>query len=125
MPRAAVLTEAGEPAQSVAVLLEALAADEASSLRPTMLRELGTARLQFGDEAGARAAWTSALEALPPRDRAQRPSLLIALAESDEREGRLAAAGERYREVWSQFPVTPEGARAAERLSSSSGTAAR
>ena len=115
--RAAVLTEAGEPAQSVAVLLDALAADEASSLRPTMLRELGTARLQFGDEAGARAAWTSALEALPPRDRAQRPSLLIALAESDEREGRLAAAGERYRELWSQFPVTPEGARAAERLS--------
>jgi len=114
--RAAVLTEAGEPAQSVAVLLEALAEEEDSPLRPTMFGELGTARLHFGDEAGARAAWDSALKALPPRERERRPALLLALAESDEREGHIEAAGQRYRELWSQFPMTPEGKRAAERL---------
>jgi soluble lytic murein transglycosylase len=114
--RAETLTQAGDSAEAVGVLLEALSSDPDSPLRPTMLRALGDARLGFADEAGARAAWESALRSLPKGKRQERAAVLLALATSHERDGALLSAGERYRTLWAEFPTTEEGDRAAQRL---------
>jgi soluble lytic murein transglycosylase len=111
--RAEVLTEDGEPGRAVAVLLEAIAAHPESSLRAGMFRSLGNARLGFGDESGARAAWAAALRT---RDRSMAPELILGLAESHERDDDSEAAYERYLELWLSFPDSAQGALAGERL---------
>lgn len=111
--QAEVLTEAGEPGQAVAVLLEAIAAYPESNLRAVLFRALGAARLEFGDEGGARAAWDAALRA---HDRDVAPELMLALAESHERNGESEEAFARYRELWLTFPTSEQAERAGRQL---------
>ena len=111
--QAEVLTEAGEPGQAVAVLLEAIAAYPDSNLRAGLFRALGAARLEFGDEGGARAAWDAALRA---HDRDLAPELMLSLAESHDRNGETEQAFARYRELWLTFPASDLAERAGPRL---------
>ncbi|MEZ4218725.1 MAG: transglycosylase SLT domain-containing protein [Myxococcota bacterium] len=112
--RARALLAAGDRPGGVAALLEAIERFPASRLRPDLYRELGDARLAFGDEGGARSAWQAALAGT--RDGAMRASLQAAVAGSYERVGEAAKAYEAYRELWSRYPTSAQAREASARL---------
>jgi len=113
--RARALDDAGESAQAVAVILEALEAYPQSRLRAVLYQKLGDIRLSYADEAAARSAWNQAFEATRKQD--LRAELLRRLAESNEREENLAEAYANYREIWAEHPTHEYAAAAEERLS--------
>jgi len=124
--RVEALLGAGRP-EEAAVACEAFAArHRGSPVAGHVARALGEARLRLGDEAGARAAFGSALDLA--RNDEERGELRLARGRSFERQGRLAEALTTYVRLWSQLPTTTaagEAGAALERLEASGELRAR
>jgi soluble lytic murein transglycosylase len=112
--RGRLLLDEGDASGAAGSMLEALAEHADSRLRSDLYRLLGDARATLGDEEGARAAWSAAVEAT--RDGERRASLRLSIARSLERAGDLAQAGDVYRTLWIFHAGSDGGRIAAERL---------
>jgi soluble lytic murein transglycosylase len=101
--RVRVLLAADRPNDAVVVAEWALARHPKSPLVARLFAGLGDAYVAAGAEPAARDAFGSALQLA--RDPAERAELLLALAESQARDGNDAAAAARYREIWRGHPT--------------------
>lgn len=108
------LFEAKQHREAAATVAAAIERYAKSPLRADLFETLGNARVEAGDEAGARDAWTKGIRAT--RDVERQAALRMKVAESLERSGDFKDAAAVYRRVWTKHAEVDLADEAAARL---------
>jgi soluble lytic murein transglycosylase len=114
--RATTLVEGHQFAPAVTAVRDAEKQRPSSPVASDLHKVLGDAQAGLGDDASARKSWELALS--ETADPARAAVLRASIADSLAAAGDTRAAAQLYLELWRDAPITPEGRRAAERISS-------
>jgi tetratricopeptide (TPR) repeat protein len=110
--RAQLLVDSGRHDEAIAMRQHWQHAD--SPLQSDFFTLLGRAHAAQGEDAAARSAWQSALDATDDQER--RAALFVEIGASFEQSGELEAAAKSYLLVWTAHPLSPEADAAAAKL---------